>query len=139
MVTNAPVTTTVERAVPATQLWTDMDLSCVAGDILEIVVSGTAMHEDSATGEVTPNGLSDPKYHRYNVPGLPDANTVAVIGSLDQVPPLFVVGTGTTYTCPRDGALSLGINDRRRREQLRRVQREDHQDAHRLTDPESPG
>lgn len=106
-----PVTTTVERAVPATQLWTDMDLSCVTGDTLEIVVSGTAMHEDSATGEVTPNGLSDPKYHRYNVPGLPDANTVAVIGSLDQAPPLFVVGTGTTYICPRDGALFLGIND----------------------------
>jgi hypothetical protein len=68
------------------------------------------MHEDSATGEVGPDGLSDPKYHQWNVAGLPDANTVAAIGSLDKQSP-FVVGSGTTYTCGRDGDLFLGIND----------------------------
>ena len=126
------MTTTVVRAVPATQVWTDMNLSCAAGDTLEIVVSGTAMHEDSATGEVGPNGLSDPKYHRYNVPGLPDANTVAVIGSLDKVAPLFG-GHRDHLLLPAARRALPGRQRRRRREQLRRVQRDDHQDTQRLT------
>ena len=54
--------------------------------------------------------MLDPGFHIYNVPGLPDANTVALIGSLDRVGP-FVVGTGTKVTCDRDGELYLGIND----------------------------
>jgi hypothetical protein len=102
---------TVERVIPATQVWTDMNIRCASGDKLQLAVSGTVMHEDSARGEVGPNGLTDPRYHRWNVTGLPDANTVAVIGSLDQALPLFVVGSGTTYTCPRDGSLFLGVND----------------------------
>ena len=32
-------------------------------------------------------------------------------GILVQVAPLFVVGTGVSYSCSRDGALVLGIND----------------------------
>jgi CHAT domain len=110
-VTSPSSVVTVQRAIPATQVWTDMNLQCASGDKLQIAVSGRAMHEDSARGEVGPTGLSDPRYHRWNVPGLPDANTVAVIGSLDQALPLFVVGNGTTYTCPREGALFLGVND----------------------------
>lgn len=108
---NTGAVVTVQRDIPATQVWTDMNLHCASGDNLQIAVSGTVMHEDSARGEVGPTGLTDPRYHRWNVPGLPDANTVAVIGSLDQALPLFVVGNGTTYTCPREGALFLGVND----------------------------
>lgn len=108
--TDPPQVTAVERAIPATQVWTDMNLPCVAGDQLQIVVSGTVMHENSAKGEVDPNGLTDPFFHRWNVPGLPDANTVAAIGSLDQKDP-FVVGRGVSYACPRDGELFLGVND----------------------------
>ena len=38
---------------------------------------------------------------------------MAVIGSLDQDPStFFVVGDGTTYECPQDGQLNLGVNDR---------------------------
>ncbi len=110
----APATTillTVQRAIPATQVWSDMGLRCAAGETLQIGVSGTVMHEDSPTGKVGPDGLTDPYFRQFNVPGLPDANTVAAIGSLDQALPFFVVGSGTTYTCPRDGALFLGVND----------------------------
>ena len=102
---------TVERTIPATQVWTDMTLRCGSGDTLQIGVSGTVMHEQSATGTVGPDGLTDPYFHQWNVPGLPTANTVAVIGSLDEALPFFVVGSGTTYTCPREGALFLGVND----------------------------
>lgn len=101
---------TVQTAIPATQVWTRADISCKAGDTLEITVSGTVMHERSTSGEVGPEGLGDPKYHQWNVAGLPDANTVAAIGSLDKQSP-FIVGSGTTHTCERDGDLFLGVND----------------------------
>jgi len=101
---------TVQTVIPATQVWTNAGISCRAGDTLEIAVSGTVMHEDSASGEVGPEGLSDPKYHKWNVDGLPDANTVAAIGSLDEQSP-FVVGSGTTHVCERGGDLFLGVND----------------------------
>ncbi|MGV8966490.1 MAG: CHAT domain-containing protein [Cellulomonas sp.] len=104
------VVTTMKTAIPATQVWTDTGVGCTAGDVLGITVLGTVRHEDSATGEVGPEGLTDPFFHQWNVPGLPDANTVAAIGSLDQESP-FVVGSGTTYTCDRDGELYLGVND----------------------------
>ena len=101
---------TVETVIPATQVWTRTDVRCRAGDTLEIAISGTVMHEDSTSGEVGPEGLSDPGYRKWNVAGLPDANTVAAIGSLDKRSP-FVVGSGTTYICERDGNLFLGVND----------------------------
>src|SRR4029453_17236423 len=66
---------------------------------------------NSAASAVDPDGLTDPGYHQYNVPGLPDANTVALIGSIAQEKPYLLVGTGTTYECPGDGTLFLGIND----------------------------
>ena len=37
-----------------------------------------------------PNGLTDPSFHKYNVDGLPDANTASLIGSLDGEQPFFV-------------------------------------------------
>jgi hypothetical protein len=80
--------------------------------VLDISASGTVLHDkNSPASAVDPDGLTDPGYHQYNVPGLPDANTVALIGSIDQEQPYVVVGRGTTYECPGDGPLFLGIND----------------------------
>jgi hypothetical protein len=62
-----------------------------------------------AAESVSPDGLADPAFHQWNVPGLPDANTVALIGRLDRAHP-FLVGSHVTYPCPGDGALFLGIN-----------------------------
>ena len=97
--------------VPSTQLWTDTDVDCNDGDVLEISATGTVLH-DKTTSEsaVGPDGLDDPVFHQYNVPGLPDANTVALIGRIDLEDP-FVVGSRTTYECPGVGSLYLGIND----------------------------
>ena len=42
---------------------------------------------------------------------LPDENTGSVIGRLNTTPEIFPIGTGTTYECPAQGNLVLGIND----------------------------
>ena len=98
--------------VPGAQQWTETGLSCEPGLILEITATGTVLHDaphpDSAVG---PDGLTDPYFHQYNVDGLPDANTVALIGRLDQTQP-FVVGSFHSYTCAERGRLFLGINDK---------------------------
>jgi hypothetical protein len=98
--------------VPGAQLWTETGLSCEPGLIVEITAIGTVLHDaphpDSAVG---PDGLTDPYFHQYNVDGLPDANTVALIGRLDQTQP-FVVGSFHSYTCAERGRLFLGINDK---------------------------
>ena len=39
------------------------------------------------------------------------AETASVIGRLNTTPEIFAVGQGTTYTCPAQGNLQLGIND----------------------------
>ena len=105
----APVTHQV--AVPGNQLWTDTTLACRKGDSVDFSATGTVLHNvDDPKSTVDPNGLTDPAFHQFNVPGLPDANTVALIGSLDKESP-FVVGTGTKVTCDRDGEIYLGIND----------------------------
>ncbi len=104
-----PTARTLE--IPSTQLWTDTHVDCETGDVLDIVATGTVLHnKESLESAVDPEGLTDPFFHQYNVPGLPDANTVALIGSLDREQP-FVVGKGTTYECPGAGRLFLGIND----------------------------
>jgi hypothetical protein len=79
--------------------------------MLDISATGTILHEQSATGAVGPDGLLDPIYHQFNVPGLPNANTAALIGSISGKQPFFFVGTGTSYECRRAGNLLLGIND----------------------------
>lgn len=104
--------TTIEMSVPMYQLWTETGIWCATGDTLDITASGTAFHNSDPSSEVGPDGLSDPYYHQYNVPGLPDTNTASLIGDLghlDAEP--FYVGYGTSYTCPVDGQLYLGIND----------------------------
>jgi TIR domain len=97
--------------IPSTELWTDTDVDCETGDVLDISATGTVLHnKEDVASAVDPNGLTDPFFHQHNVPGLPDANTVGLIGSIDREQPFFV-GTGTTYECPGAGRLFLGIND----------------------------
>jgi actin-like ATPase involved in cell morphogenesis len=98
--------------IPSTELWTDTHVECRTGEVLDISASGTVLHDNTRlTSAVDADGLTDPVFHQYNVPGLPDANTVALIGSIDRQQPYFVVGRGTTYECPGDGTVFLGIND----------------------------
>lgn len=96
--------------VPADQAWTETAVRCDPGDTLVLSATGVAMHADEPIATVTPDGLTEPFFHQFNVPGLPDTNTASLIGSLDREETFFV-GTGTSYACPRAGALFLGIND----------------------------
>ena len=64
---------------------------------MHIVASGTAYHASGEDSAVDPDGLTDPSFHKYNVEGLPDANTASLIGSLDGEQPFFV-GTGESTT-----------------------------------------
>lgn len=108
----APTVSVVDRSVPATQVWTPMGVECANGDVLRIAMSGSASHDQTDSGTVGPTGLLDPAFHQFNVEGFPDANTMTVIGSLDEKPDtFFVVGESATFVCPRDGELYLGVND----------------------------
>jgi hypothetical protein len=98
--------------IPADQAWTDTHVECKVGDVLDISASGTILHNKTTSeSAVDPNGLVDPAFHQYNVPGLPDDNTAGLIGSISREQPYFFVGTGTSYECRRAGSLYLGIND----------------------------
>jgi hypothetical protein len=72
--------------------------------VLDIAATGTVVHDTATNETVSPDGLEDPWYHQFNVPGLPDANTVALIGSINGEQPYFVVGSETTYECRGAGA-----------------------------------
>ncbi|TQM58547.1 CHAT domain-containing protein [Humibacillus xanthopallidus] len=100
----------VEIAVPGNTRWLDSGVTCAPGTTLDISATGTIQHDASAGSTVGPDGLTEARYHRWNVEGLPDANTAGLIGSLDETGPFFV-GSGTSYDCPREGQLDLGIND----------------------------
>ncbi|SFS14288.1 CHAT domain-containing protein [Microbacterium sp. cf046] len=106
----------VQLAIPAAADWTDTGLSCGQGDLLAITATGTILHEDNPNSTVPPEGiltaegLPEPYFQQWNVPGLPDAATASLIGSLDKAEPFFV-GPNLTYTCPRVGEFFLGIND----------------------------
>lgn len=102
----------VDMAVPADRAWTPTGVSCASGDVLVVTATGIAMHGTDPTATVSPDGLEEPWFHQFNVPGLPDANTAGLIGSLDEQQDFFVVGSGVEYECPRAGQLFLGINDR---------------------------
>lgn len=102
----------VRVAVPADQDWTATGVDCSEGDVLLLTATGLILHEDNPNSTVTPDGLADPVYHQYNVPGLPDAGTAGLIGSLDREQQFFFVGSALNYICPRAGELFLGINDR---------------------------
>ncbi|HET7799276.1 MAG TPA: CHAT domain-containing protein [Humibacillus xanthopallidus] len=100
----------VEVSVPGNTRWLDSGVTCAPGTTLEISATGTIQHDASAGSTVGPDGLTDARFHKWNVEGLPDANTAGLIGSLDETEPFFI-GNGTSYDCPRDGQLDLGIND----------------------------
>jgi hypothetical protein len=103
-------TAPVVIAVPGNTRWLAAGVWCAPGTTLDISASGTIQHDASAGSTVGPDGLTDERYHKWNVAGLPDANTAGLIGSIEEADPFFV-GTGTSYDCPRDGQLDLGIND----------------------------
>jgi actin-like ATPase involved in cell morphogenesis len=98
--------------VSSTEPWTDTGFACAPGRSLDISATGTVLHnKDDPASAVGPDGLTEPAFRQYNVPGLPDVNTVALIGSLDQAQPYFLVGSATTLVCPAAGELFLGVND----------------------------
>jgi hypothetical protein len=99
-------------SVPADRDWTATGAYCSEGDTFVLTATGHILHEDNPNSTVTPDGLADPIYHQYNVPGLPDAATAGLIGSLDREQQFFFIGSAADYTCPRAGQLYLGINDR---------------------------
>lgn len=105
------VTDTFRRTVPGDVAMADTGVDCGAGDTLDITATGTINHDSSASSTVGPDGLTDVSKRQFNVPGLPGANAVALIGALDQGAP-FLVGSRRTFICPRSGTLQLGINDR---------------------------
>jgi hypothetical protein len=100
----------VEVQVPGDTRWLASGVTCAPGTTLDISASGTIQHDQSADSTVGPDGLSDESYHQHNVEGLPDANTAGLIGGIDETEPFFI-GSETSYDCPRDGELTLGIND----------------------------
>jgi hypothetical protein len=100
---------TAELALAMDTAWTDVGLYCEQGDEFVITVTGTAYHDGTAESEVGPDGLTNGEGAQYRV--LPEANTASVIGKLDTIPEMFPVGSGTTYVCPAQGGLELGIND----------------------------
>ena len=63
------------------------------------------------SGAVGPYGDSNPDLLQFNVPGLPNVNHAALIGSVDRKQPFFVVGKKATLQCLSAGRLFLGIND----------------------------
>ena len=102
--------TTIELDVPMDQTWTTTGLWCAAGDTLEITGSGEAWHDTGDHSLVGPDGLTAGEFPESRV--FADANTASLIAGLDtDAAQPFYVGYGTTYTCPVDGALRLGIND----------------------------
>ena len=100
---------TAEFALAMDTAWTDVGLYCEQGDEFVITMTGTAYHHSGAETEVGPDGLTGGELAEYRV--LAEANTASVIGKLDTLPEAFSVGSGTTYVCPAQGGLELGIND----------------------------
>jgi len=100
---------TAELAVPLDIDWVDVGLYCTLGDEFVIEVSGRGWLDETADSQIGPDGL--PAGERPEERIIADANTGSVIGKLDTTPEIFAVGTGTTYPCPAQGGLMLGIND----------------------------
>ncbi len=103
----APISVTV----PATTRWTDTGVQCASGTIVAIAATGSIVLNTSNGNNAPPDGDERPELHKYNVKGLPDANHGALIGSIDEAQPYFVVGSSRELTCPATGELFLGVND----------------------------
>jgi hypothetical protein len=100
---------TAEITVPATQTWTDTNISLAKGQQLTI----------NATGEVVagtdlrcgPGGFADkPQWKAYSV--LAEAPHIALIGKIGEDGAPFLVGTRYQGTAARKGRLFLGVNDK---------------------------
>jgi hypothetical protein len=100
---------TAELAVPLDSEWVNTGLYCYLGDEFVIEVTGRGWLDETAESQIGPEGLMAGQRPEARV--LSDANTGSVIGRLDTTPEVFFVGEGTTYICPAQGALELGIND----------------------------
>ena len=100
---------TAELAVPLNTDWVDVGLYCSLGDEVVIEVSGRGWLDDTLESQIGPDGLKTGESPETRV--LSDAATGSVIGRLSTTPEIFPVGTGTTYVCPGQGDLQLGIND----------------------------
>ena len=100
---------TAELAVPLDVDWVDVGLYCTLGDEVVIEVSGRGWLDETPESQIGPDGLTGGERPEWRV--LSDANTASVIGRLSTTPEMFAVGTGTTYICPGQGDLQLGIND----------------------------
>jgi hypothetical protein len=100
---------TAERAVPLNTDWVEVGLYCTLGAELVIEVSGRGWLDDTRESQIGPDGLPADQSPETRV--LADAPTGSVIGRLNTTPEIFPVGTGTTYSCPGQGDVMLGIND----------------------------
>ncbi|RZS68804.1 CHAT domain-containing protein [Agromyces ramosus] len=100
---------TAELAVPLAIDWVDVGLYCTLGDEFVIEVSGRGWLDSTPESQIGPEGLTDGERPEDRV--LADANTGSVIGKLNTTPEIFPVGEGTTYACPAQGDLMLGVND----------------------------
>ena len=100
---------TAEIAVPLNTDWVEISLYCSLGDEFVIEVTGRGWLDDTPDSEIGPDGLTNGERPEDRV--LAEANTGSVIGRLEATPEIFPVGTGTTYPCPGQGNLQLGIND----------------------------
>ena len=97
--------------VPAATSWTPTGIDCSPGDVLEITATGTVTDEAAPSTQVTPDGLPDTARRESNLPALPDANALALVGRVGEGQPLFVIGSDFTGICPSHGQLSVGVND----------------------------
>jgi hypothetical protein len=102
---------TAQVSVPGNAQWTPTQFTCAAGDRLDIVADGTVNHDGTPESAVGPSGLTGVGNHQWNLPGLPDENTVGLVGRVADVQPSFFVGSEFHGVCPSDGVLSLGVND----------------------------
>ena len=72
-------------------------------------MSGRGWLDETPESEIGPDGLTNGERPEDRVLGGREHGSV--IGRLDTTPEMFSVGTGTTYACPAQGSLELGIND----------------------------
>ena len=72
--------------------------------MLSAAAAASVMLLTAACGSGSDDASTDTRVHA-------EAGTGAVIGTLSTTPEVFAVGAGTTYECPAQGDLMLGIND----------------------------
>jgi hypothetical protein len=100
---------TASLTVPMFSDWVDTGLYCYQGDEFVIEVTGRGWLDETPESVIGPDGLTGGERPEDRV--FAGANTAAVIGRLGTTPEIFAVGSGTTYTCPAQGNLVLGVND----------------------------